>query len=195
MKILQAKFLTSAVQPHQYPEGTVPEIAFAGRSNVGKSSLINALLGTRIAKISKQPGHTRLLNFFDIRIPKGELRFVDLPGYGYAKVSKTERAAWKRMIGTFLQKRKELALLVIIVDIRRDPQALDLDMVAWAREEGIPHIIAATKADKLAKTKLGHARKLVAQGCNLEPQDVYVLSSQNKYGLDGLWTTLEQIIF
>jgi len=195
MKILEAKFLTSAVQPSQYPEVTVPEIAFAGRSNVGKSSLINALLGTRIAKISKQPGHTRLLNFFNIRIPSGELRFVDLPGYGYAKVSKTERAAWKRMIGTFLQKRESLALLVIIIDIRHNPQALDLDMVAWAREEGIPHIIAATKADKLPKTKLGHARKLAAQACDLEPQDVYVLSSQSKYGLDKLWTTLEQIIF
>ena len=195
MKILEATFLTSAVQPHQYPEGTVPEIAFAGRSNVGKSSLINGLLGTRIAKISKQPGHTKLLNFFDIRIPGGELRFVDLPGYGFAKVAKTERVAWQRMISTFLQKREVLALMVIIVDIRHEPQSLDLDMVAWARDMGIPHIIAATKADKLAKTKLGHARAVLAKACNLEPQDVYVLSSQTKYGIDGLWDALARIIF
>ena len=195
MKIFEAKFLTSAVHPHQYPETTVPEIAFAGRSNVGKSSLINGLLGTRIAKISKQPGHTRLLNFFDVRIDRGELRFVDLPGYGFAKVAKTERVAWQKMISTFLQKRETLALMVIIVDIRHEPQALDLDMVAWARDMGIPHVIAATKADKLPKTKLGHARSVLARACNLEPRDVYVLSSQTKYGLDGFWDALEQIIF
>lgn len=151
MKITNAEFIISAVQPHQYPSDALPEIALAGRSNVGKSSLINKLiLRKNLARTSSQPGKTQQLNYYRIN---EALYFVDFPGYGYAKVSKTEREAWGKMIERYLQNREELKLVLLVIDIRHDPSKDDVLMFNWLKHFGIPMCIVCTKADKIPKSK------------------------------------------
>ncbi len=185
MKALkQAQFLISAGRLDQLPQDDLPEIAFAGRSNVGKSSLVNTLLGRKaLAKVSGRPGRTQTLNLIDLG---GKARFVDLPGYGYAKVSKSLKKQWGQLIGDYLSTREQLAGVVVILDIRRDPSGEDLDLIAWLAEEGLPVLFALTKADKLSKQQGNNRRFKIARDMGLQPTDLFVFSSLKKTGKDAL---------
>jgi len=188
MIIKQAEFVKSATKPSQYPEPIFPEIAFAGRSNVGKSSLINALLNRKsLVKTSSKPGCTQLINFFEIN---QHLFFVDLPGYGYAKVSKKIRAQWGPMVKTYLGSRKTLAGVVLLIDIRREPKKEEFDLTHWLEEKRVPCLTVLTKADKLSKTEQGKRRKLIASAIGREAEDLICFSSKSKIGRE---TTLNEI--
>ncbi len=154
MKINNASFLISAVKESQYPEGDLPEFAFVGRSNIGKSSLINTLLGRKnLAKTSSTPGKTRTINFYEVTSDRGLFRFVDLPGYGFASVSKSEKESWKTFIDSYLTKRKNLVGILQLVDIRHAPSKEDMMMHEWIQYDGIPALLVMTKADKLSKNQ------------------------------------------
>jgi GTP-binding protein len=159
MKITSAEFVKSAVWPPQYPPATLPEIAFVGRSNVGKSSLINTLVGRKnLAKTSNTPGRTQLINFFTIN---EKVSFVDLPGYGFAKVSQSVKKDWGDMIEAYLRERQSLALVVFILDIRRDPSEDDLSLRNWLEHYRIPYVYILTKADKLSNNQaIAHQRAI-----------------------------------
>jgi len=150
LRITSAEFVISAARAEQFPTPRIPELAFVGRSNVGKSSLINALVGRRgLAKTSGTPGKTRQLNFFRIN---DRFHLVDLPGYGYAKVAQTEREAWSRLIERYLREREQLKLVVSLVDIRHEPTALDRSMIEWLASTGVPFLVVLTKLDKVSAT-------------------------------------------
>jgi len=149
MKITGVEFLTSAALPSQFPGSNLREIAFVGRSNVGKSSLLNSLVNRKnLARTSSTPGKTRQINFFRIN---ERFNFVDLPGYGYAKVSKDERESWRRTIEAYITTRKQLSLVVSLIDIRHDPTALDIELAGWLESLGRDFVIVLTKADKVKK--------------------------------------------
>lgn len=149
--IRRAGFIISAVQPQQFPAADRPEVAFAGRSNVGKSSLLNKLLlRRRLARTSRTPGRTQTINFFDVN---GEMYFVDLPGYGYAKVPQAVRAAWGPMVEGYLDAPRDLRTVAVLVDIRRDPGGEEEDLMAWLDRRGARPLIVVTKADKVARSK------------------------------------------
>ena len=185
MKIKTASFIKSAVAPGDYAETGLPEIAFVGRSNVGKSSLINKLLSRKaLAKTSSTPGKTRLINFFLIN---DDLVFVDLPGYGYAKVSKQERAALGKMVDRYFSVRETLKAVVILQDIRRDQTEMDRAMIEMVRQYGIPVIIALTKADKFSRN--GQAKRLKELKpvlARLERRPI-LFSSVSGAGVEELW--------
>ena len=202
MRIVESKFVKSAVKPKDYYPTAFAEIAFAGKSNVGKSTLINTLLNRKsIAKVSNKSGKTRLINFFEIRfkVDKNELEgffsFVDLPGYGYAKVSKTKRDSWKQMILTFFENRKQLRGVVVLVDIRHKADPKDVLMIQMLQSMNIPFMIAATKSDKIPKSKADSAVMKLKDGLNLKGQKIYTCSSLKKRGIDNIlnWIT-DQII-
>src|SRR5918994_5549789 len=152
MKVTSAEFIKSAFQENDWPHDTRPELAFMGRSNVGKSSLINSLLRVHgLARISSTPGRTQSLNFFLIN---GEFSFVDLPGFGYARVPKIIKSTWGEMVTTYLAKRSQLMLSVHIVDSRHEPTKLDLQLHEWLQHHRKPQIIVATKSDKLSNNEL-----------------------------------------
>lgn len=149
--IKKAEFLISAMTASQFPEPDRPEIAFAGRSNVGKSTLINGILQRKkLARTSRTPGRTQAINFFDIN---DELYFVDLPGYGYAKVPMKIRAAWKPMVESYLMAERDLRAVVVLVDIRRDPKEEELNLVEWLNQAGVPPLIVLTKSDKIKRSQ------------------------------------------
>ena len=156
---LHAEFVLSSPRVDECPEWDLPEYAFIGRSNVGKSSLINKLVGKKdLAKTSGRPGKTQLINLF--KIDRGTWVLADLPGYGYAKVSKTQRAAFSAMIGRYVRERKNLALVFVLIDSRLEPQTIDLEFLNWCGEEGVPFVVAFTKADKQSKTQTDRNVKL-----------------------------------
>jgi len=189
MEIKQAEFKTSAVKPTQYPEDGMCEVAFVGRSNVGKSSLINTLTNRRkLVKVSGTPGKTRLINFFTIN---NKLYFVDLPGYGYAKVSKSEKATWGKMMEQYLINRPELKKVVILVDCRHKPTGDDIMMYEWIKHYGYEVIVVATKKDKLTKSELQRSAKVIKETLKLGKEDKLLLfSSLKKEGKEEL---LEEI--
>jgi GTP-binding protein len=192
MKIKTVEFIKSAVEASHYPEYTFPEIAFAGRSNVGKSSLINTLiLRKNMVKTSSKPGCTQLINFFLIN---EELSFVDLPGYGYAKVSKKIRAQWQPMINLYLSKRKSLVGLVLLVDIRRDPGKEEFEMIEWLESHEMPYLVVLTKADKLSKTKQQKRHLSICSQLNREKDSVILFSSKTKKGRDTILEEIENLI-
>lgn len=181
MKVTKSEIVISAVKPEQYPEGGLPEIALAGRSNVGKSSFINSLINRKnLARTSSKPGKTQTLNFYIIN---DELHFVDVPGYGFAKVSKSEREAWGRMIETYITTREELKAVVQIVDLRHAPSNDDVQMYEFLKYYGIPVIVIATKADKIPKGKWDKHAKVVRQTLNIDPEDELIQSSRSKTDL------------
>ncbi|WP_156626464.1 YihA family ribosome biogenesis GTP-binding protein [Clostridium tertium] len=194
MKIKNSEFVTSAVKREQYPTTGLPEIAFVGRSNVGKSSIINALTNRRkLAKVSQTPGKTRLINFFVIN--NGEFHLVDLPGYGYAKVSKTEKASWGNTIETYLSGRSELKRVVLLVDSRHKPTADDIQMHEWIKFYGYDEVIIATKSDKLSNNELRKKEKDIRDTLKLTKEDtLYFFSSVNKKGRDELVDNLFNVL-
>lgn len=190
MKITSAEFVKSAVWPDQYPPGTMPEIAFVGRSNVGKSSLINALVERRnLAKTSNTPGRTQLINFFSIN---EKVFFVDLPGYGFAKVSKSVKKDWGEMLESYLKERLNLACVVFILDIRRKPNEDDLSLRTWLDQYRIPYIFALTKIDKLSNNQMLNQKRLIEKDFGGSTRNKSVLfSAKDKRGKEELWQLLE----
>ncbi|WP_203261732.1 ribosome biogenesis GTP-binding protein YihA/YsxC [Streptococcus uberis] len=188
-----ASLLLSAANKSHYPEDDIPEIALAGRSNVGKSSFINTLLGRKnLARTSGKPGKTQLLNFFNI---DDKIRFVDVPGYGYAKVSKVERARWGKMIEEYLTSRDNLRAVVSLVDLRHEPSTEDVQMYEFLKYYEIPVIVVATKADKIPRGKWNKHESMIKKKLNLEQEDAFILfSSVDRIGIDQAWDAiLEQI--
>ncbi|HLO10897.1 MAG TPA: ribosome biogenesis GTP-binding protein YihA/YsxC [Pseudoneobacillus sp.] len=191
MKVTSSEIVISAVKPEQYPDTTLPEFALAGRSNVGKSSFINKMLNRRgLARISSKPGKTQTLNFYLIN---EILHFVDVPGYGYAKVSKTEREAWGRMIETYITKREQLRAVVLLVDLRHPPTADDQMMYNFLKHYEIPCIVVATKADKIPKGKWQKHLKITKETLDFDPNDnIIVFSSETGEGKDLAWSILKE---
>ena len=176
----------------QLPESTLPEVAFAGRSNVGKSSLLNTLFNRKgLAKVSQTPGKTSTINFF----LTDDARFVDLPGYGFAKVSKSERARWAELIEGYFNQDRNFALVCSLVDIRHPASALDENMIGFLREAGLPFLIVLTKGDKLSKSKCDQQRAAIRRQLAL-PADVPMLvtSSLKKSGMDDLRREISQAV-
>ncbi len=189
MIIHDVQFVKSAVKPSQYPEYQFPEICFAGRSNVGKSSLINTLIQRKdMVKTSAKPGCTQLINFFMVN---GDLSFVDLPGYGYAKVSKHIRSQWQPMVELYLAHRKSLLGLVLLIDIRRDPQKEEADLAKWLESRSIPYLVVLTKADKLSKTNQSKRRTAICSQLNREDREVILFSAKTRQGRE---TILDEIM-
>jgi GTP-binding protein len=190
MKIVSAEFIKSAVWPPQYPPATLPEIAFVGRSNVGKSSLINTLVGRKkLAKTSNTPGRTQLINFFTIN---EKVSFVDLPGYGFAKVAQSVKKDWGDMIEAYLRERQCLALVVLILDIRRDPSEDDLSLRDWLMHYRIPYLYVLTKTDKLSNNQtIAHQRAIERTLGVLSGKKPILFSAITQRGKEQIWQFLE----
>jgi GTP-binding protein len=190
MKV-KARFITSAAEAKQFPPENLPELAVVGRSNVGKSSLINALTGNDgLARTSRTPGRTRLVNWFEI---DGKFHLVDLPGYGYAEVSREMRESWRPLIESYLSERKTLAGVLLLIDVRRGPQDEELDFVPWLEARETPIVVALTKADKLAKNKrmleITKAKKTLGL-----KRDPIAVSAQTGDGMEPLWRALTGLL-
>lgn len=194
MKIKSAEFMCSAVKPNQYPASGVPEIAFAGRSNVGKSSLINLLFNNKkLAKVSASPGKTRTINFFDIN--EGQFRIVDLPGYGYAQVSKAEAESWGPMMESYLSGREGLVKVVQLVDSRHAPSAQDKQMYDFLKYYHLDGLVVATKADKLSKNELNKNLRMIKTELELGKDDIIVpTSSLSRMGVDELLGIFSKLV-
>lgn len=190
MNLNNVSLLVSAVAKRQYPNCELPEIAFAGRSNVGKSSLINKMLNRKkLARVSASPGKTATINFYDI---DKKLIFVDLPGYGFAKVSKQERERWGRMIEEYLNEREQLIQVVLLVDMRHKPTNDDIMMFNWITESGYNPVVIATKKDKVKPSQREDALKLIKDTLGIE--DVIAFSSEKGDGVDEVWSLFKQMI-
>lgn len=193
MKVHQAEIVISAVAPAQYPDTNLPEIALAGRSNVGKSSFFNTLIDRKnLARTSSKPGKTQTLNFYLI---EQALHFVDVPGYGYAKVSKTERAKWGKMIETYLAERQQLRAVVSLVDLRHAPSQEDIQMYDFLKYYEIPVIVVATKADKIPRSKWNKHESMVKKALSFDANDTFILfSAVTKQGKEEAWQAIEEAI-
>ncbi|MGX8774317.1 MAG: ribosome biogenesis GTP-binding protein YihA/YsxC [Bacillota bacterium] len=193
MRITKSDIEAVAVKPSQYPPDNLKEIAFAGRSNVGKSSLLNLLTGRKkLAKVSGSPGKTRTINFYLIN---DEFRIVDLPGYGYAKVSKSVSQEWGDMIEKYLQNRQNLLKVVQLVDIRHEPSKQDVEMYDYLRYYGLDGIVVATKADKVSRNQIPKQIKQIKQTLKLGPDDVVVpVSALKRTGYEELLEVIEGIL-
>lgn len=189
MKIKSSEFIISAVKPSQYPQIELPEIALAGRSNVGKSSLINMLLNRkRLARTSSVPGKTQTINFYLIN---KEFHFVDLPGYGYAKVSKKSQEEWGKIIERYLTSRENLIEVLQLVDIRHKPTAQDKQMYEWIKHFGFGGIVVATKLDKIKRGQRQKQINLIRKELGMDKDDILIpISSTNREGKKQLWDAI-----
>ena len=194
MKVNSAEIIISAVGPKQYPEDALPEIALAGRSNVGKSSFINKMLNRKnLARTSSKPGKTQTLNFFKIN---NEFYFVDVPGYGFARVSKTEKQKWGKMIEEYFVGRIPLRSVVQLIDLRHPPTRDDKDMYDFLKFHQIPTVIVATKADKISKGQWQKHMKIVKETLGVHPEDpILLFSSETGQGKDETWKELLSRMF
>jgi GTP-binding protein len=192
MKPLTAKFIVSAAHPHDFPREGCPEFAFLGRSNVGKSSLINSLLGQKLAHVSSTPGRTRTINFIGIYSkpgqPEPELLLVDLPGYGYAKISRSISAEWPKFIEPYLQERSTLQLAIVLVDINVPPQPPDQQLIRFLEHAGRDFLVVATKSDKLSGNKLRSALSSLAEAHEID--SVLPYSARTAAGRSELWRAI-----
>jgi GTP-binding protein len=190
MDIHTAEFITSAVKQNQYPPPDHPEVAFAGRSNVGKSSLINTLVNRRrLVKTSSTPGRTQLINFF---LVNGCLSLVDLPGYGYAKVPLAVKKKWGPMIETYLSTRPGLTAVVLLMDIRRTPREEEFRLFDWLAHYGIPVVPVLTKADKLSKTKQKKQLQTTARTLDIPEEELILFSAKSRLGKEAVWQRMAQ---
>ncbi len=191
MEVRNVDLRHTAVSPSQYPEDGIPELAFVGRSNVGKSSLINKLVNRKsLARTSQNPGKTRTINFYAV---ENMLYFVDLPGYGYAKVSKSESEKWGKMIEKYLIDRKELKGIVFLVDIRHEPSANDIMMYNWLKHYGHSHVVVATKQDKISNNALNKNLSVIRKTLNIENEILLPFSTELPKTKDNLWSCLEKL--
>jgi len=192
MKVTEAKFVISAVHPDQFPQDGRPEVAFVGRSNVGKSSLLNALLQRkRMAKTSGTPGKTQTINFFDVN---GAIYFTDLPGYGYAKVPKKVKEHWGRVMTAYLATRKTLRLVVHLVDARHPPTDKDLDMLALLDRAEVPTLIAATKIDKLKRSERARNLRTIRKTLGLDEDALIIpFSAVSGEGVRPIWQVVDAV--
>ena len=192
MIIKSAEFITSAAKSSQYPSAILPEVAFAGRSNVGKSSLINTILNRkRLVKTSRTPGRTQLINFFVIN---KAFTFVDLPGYGYAKVPVSVRKSWGPMIETYLSTRKTLKGVVLIMDIRRTPGQEELSFLDWLDYYNIPRVFILTKTDKLSKSKQKKQLQSIGEKLGINNDDLILFSAKSRVGKGAAWDAITALI-
>lgn len=191
-KIVKTELIKIAVNPDGYPDETLPEIAFAGRSNVGKSSLLNSVMNRKdLARTSSKPGKTRTINFYEIN---NEIRLVDLPGYGYAIASQKEMDNWKKYIETYFQERKNLVGIVQVVDIRHKPSKDDIIMNDFIKLSGLKSMVVATKGDKIAKGKYQQAIKEIRTTLNTK-DEILAFSSLNKYGVESVRNKLWEVAY
>lgn len=190
MKIVSAEFIKSATKPSEYPKGNFPEVAIAGKSNVGKSSLINTLVNRKnLAKTSSTPGRTQMINFFQVN---GQISLVDLPGYGYARVPLQVRKTWKPMVESYLQTRSEIRLVILILDARRGATAEDLALLDWLEYHKIPSLIVFTKADKLSEIERARLKKNLAEIPLLAEKPLSFFSAVTGEGKDDLWKRIRE---
>jgi GTP-binding protein len=192
MIITSAEFVKSAVKPSHYPSTDLPEIAFTGRSNVGKSSLINSLVNRKhLVKTSSTPGRTQLINFFIIN---KTISFVDLPGFGYAKVPDSVRKSWGPMIETYLSTRDTLKGVVLIMDIRRIPGLQELNFIEWLHYYQIPSILILTKSDKLSKIKQKNQHLSIAKALRANQEELILFSAKSRMGKNEVWDAIGRLI-
>ncbi len=193
MTVKNAKFITSVIDSNKLPESDLLEVAFCGRSNVGKSSLINALVNRKnLAKSGSRQGMTRLINYFSL---DDEIHFVDLPGYGYAKVSKDEMGVWGKVIENYLTVRPQLYLMMLLVDIRHEPTEQDLQLYNWTVNAGINYIVVATKADKMSRMQGLSQCAMIKKKLGLpEDKKVFMVSAETKKGIPELWAEIDSYI-
>jgi len=190
MKILSAEFIKSATKPSEYPPGKIPEVAIAGKSNVGKSSLINALVNRRhLAKTSSSPGRTQTINFFQIN---GKISIVDLPGYGYAKAPVEVRKAWKPMVESYLQTRVDIRLVIVIIDARRGAATEDLDLLDWLDYHRLSTLIVLTKTDKLSQIEKAKQKKMLSESSFLSGRPFVFFSAVSGEGKEELGKIIRQ---
>jgi GTP-binding protein len=193
MKVL-TRFVTSAADPRQFPPAGAPEIAFVGRSNVGKSSLINSLVGSKIAKTSNTPGRTQTINFFQVRRPgkpQPDLVFADLPGYGFARVPKEITEQWAKFINPYLEKRESLAMCLVLVDVTIPPQELDLQLIKWLRHVERKFLLVATKADRISGNQLRTSLKKLSEELEVTADRIIPYSAKARTGYDELWKAMK----
>jgi GTP-binding protein len=192
---IRCKFLVSAADAAQFPPPTVPEVAFLGRSNVGKSSLLNSLVGEKIAHVSSTPGRTRTINFVEIYLraksDRPDLRFVDLPGYGYAKLSKSITAEWPKFIDPYLKERENLGGCIVLVDCNIPPQPSDQRLIEFLRAAQTSFLVVATKSDRLSGNKLKNSLNALCRG--LEIEEVVPYSAKTGTGREQLWRAIKEI--
>jgi GTP-binding protein len=192
MNVKSAEFVKSATSPDHYPCSDLPEIAFAGRSNVGKSSLINVLVNRKsLVRTSSTPGRTQLINFF---LVNGDFMLVDLPGYGFAKVPLAVKREWGPMVETYLSGRPQLKGVVLILDIRRTPNDEDLQLLHWLRAYGIPPVIVVTKCDKVTRNERAKQAALIARTLEMDKGELCFFSALSREGGDGVWQRLEVLL-
>ena len=192
MHVKSTVFIKSATKPAQYPESDLPEIAFAGRSNVGKSSLINVLVNRKkLVRTSSTPGRTQLINFFDVN---EAFTLVDLPGYGFAKVPLDVKRQWGPMMETYLSSRANLQCVVLILDIRRIPRDEDLQMLTWLRTFSVPPLLVVTKCDKVSKNERERQMGLIAKELGVSKSELIPFSALSREGLDEIWIRIEKLL-
>lgn len=189
MKVTSSRFVTSAVKAVQYPDDMLPEIAFAGRSNAGKSSMINVLLNRkRLVKTSSTPGKTQLINFFLIN---DAFMFVDLPGYGYARVPEAVKQKWGAMVETYLEKRANLRGFVLLMDVRRLPSKEEMDLLGWMRHYRLRFVLVLTKADKLSKSRQKDQQRRISLELGVDTDGLILFSAKSRLGGDRIWEALD----
>ncbi len=203
MKQQSVTFSGSASSPAQFPRDGLPEVAFLGRSNVGKSSLLNALAGVKgLARVSSEPGRTRLINFFQVtgaqrplKAGRSDMYLVDLPGYGYAKAPKNVRKGWEELVNSYLGEREPLCLCVFIVDSRHEPSAGDEMLREWLDHHQRPYVIAANKIDKMGRGEAARRLKSLTGSIGAGARSLIPVSATKKTGIDELWNTIRAAAF